>query len=62
MREPLNREPDVRFTPESRHVQRKRSCPLYPPKADMCSALGDVRFVPKADIPVVKRRFGGLRD
>ena len=21
-----------------------------PPKADMCSALGDVRFVPKADI------------
>ena len=23
-----------------------------PPKADMCSALGDVRFVPKADIPL----------
>ena len=22
-----------------------------PPKADMCSALGDVRFVPIADIP-----------
>ena len=21
-----------------------------PPKADMCSALGDVRFVPKADM------------
>ena len=23
-----------------------------PPKADMCGALGDVRFVPIADIPV----------
>jgi hypothetical protein len=22
----------------------------FPPKADMCSALGDVRFVPIADI------------
>jgi len=24
-----------------------------PPKADICSALGDVRFVPKADIPAI---------
>jgi hypothetical protein len=29
---------------------RKRSCPLYPPKADMCGAAKDVRFGPKADI------------
>ena len=26
-----------------------------PSKADMCSAQAHVRFVPKADIPVVKR-------
>ena len=26
------------------------------PKADMCSALGDVRFVPKADIPSIEPR------
>ena len=26
-----------------------------PPKADMCSALGDVRFVPIADIVLLKR-------
>ena len=25
-------------------------CPLYPPKADMCSATRDVRFGPKAGI------------
>ena len=24
-----------------------------PPKADVCSALGDVRFVPKADISAI---------
>jgi hypothetical protein len=29
---------------------RKWACPLYPQKADMCSALADVRFGPKADI------------
>ena len=35
---------------------QKQTCALQkvmsasPPKADMCSALGDVRFVPKADI------------
>jgi hypothetical protein len=34
----------------SGHVQRKRSCPFYPPKADMCAATRDVRFVPIADI------------
>ena len=27
-----------------------------PPKADMCSAIRDVRFVPIADIPPFKRR------
>src|SRR5262249_24819593 len=26
------------------------SCPLYPPKADMCGATRDVRFGPKADM------------
>jgi hypothetical protein len=26
-----------------------------PPKADMCSAVGDVRFVPKADIASLTR-------
>src|SRR5262249_40857844 len=45
---------DVRFTPESGHVQRKRRCPLRAnplyPKANICSALGHVRFGPKADI------------
>jgi hypothetical protein len=30
----------------SRHVERKRACPLYPPKADMCSATRHVCFVP----------------
>jgi hypothetical protein len=27
---------------------RKRSCPLYPPKADMCGATRDVRFGAKS--------------
>ena len=46
----------VRFAPKAdipehgRHLAAQRSCPLYPPKADMCSALADVRFVPIADI------------
>src|SRR5262245_56499908 len=44
----------VRFTPnsdrESRHPQTAMSA--LPPKADMCSALADVCFGPKADIPV----------
>jgi hypothetical protein len=29
-----------------------QSCPLYPPKADMCSAIRDVSFGPKADIAI----------
>ena len=37
---------------KSRHVQHKRLCPLYPPKADMCGATRYVRFVPIADIRV----------
>src|SRR5262249_30883383 len=28
----------------------QKSCPLYPPKADMCGATRDVRFGPKADM------------
>jgi hypothetical protein len=28
----------------------RKPCPLLPPKADMCSALAHVCFVPKADI------------
>ena len=42
----------------------KRTCALQqamsalPPKADMCSALGDVRFVPKADsCGATKKRY-----
>src|SRR5262249_13185231 len=27
--------PDVSFGSKSRHMQRKKSCPLYPPKADI---------------------------
>src|SRR5262245_46366182 len=41
----------VRFTPdsdhESGHVPMVMSA--LPPKADMCSAIGHVRFVPRAD-------------
>ena len=28
-----------------------------PPKADMCSALAHVRFVPIADLPAMRRRW-----
>ena len=35
---------------KSRHVQRKKSCPLYPRKRTCAVQLGDVRFVPIADI------------
>ena len=35
---------------KSRHVQRKKVMSALPPKADMCGAQADVRFVPKADI------------
>jgi len=43
---------DVRFTPNS---DRESGFPhkvmsALPPKADMCSAVVDVRFGPKADI------------
>ena len=60
---------------KSRHVQCK-SMSASPPKADMCAALGDVRFVPIADMAnfirslrlraqaalgdVKAKRFGGL--
>src|SRR5262249_48885692 len=39
-----------RVTPDSDADLCKRSCPLYPPKADMCGAAGDVCFGPIADI------------
>ena len=39
----------------SRHVERKRACPLYPPKADMCSATRHVCFVPIAHILASQR-------
>ena len=35
----------IRFTPASEHETgyiRDSRCPLYPPKADMCSALANV--------------------
>ena len=35
---------------------RKRPCPLYPPKADMCGALAHVCFVPIADMILGLRR------
>jgi hypothetical protein len=37
------------------HGLRKKSCPLYPPKADMCGARTHVRFGPKADIVNLSR-------
>jgi hypothetical protein len=40
---------------------RKRLCLLLPPKADMCSALVDVRFGPKADIGLHPDRMQGQR-
>src|SRR5262249_36072287 len=36
----------------SRHMRCKKSCPLYPPKADMCAATSDVRYGAKADIKI----------
>ena len=54
---PFSHDNAVRWSPvqcplwvKSRHVQRKTSCPLYAPIADMCGAKRDVRLVPIADI------------
>ena len=33
---------------KSRHVQRKRSCPLYPRKRTFAVQLGNVRFTPES--------------
>ena len=33
----------------------RKGMSALPPKADMCSATGDVRFVPKADIAPLTR-------
>jgi len=40
----------VSIIPKSRSEWTGIRCPLYPPKADMCSALADLCFGPKADI------------
>ena len=34
----------------SGHFAVRSACPLYPRKADMCSAVPHVRFGPEADI------------
>ena len=46
----------------SRHVRRNKSCPLYPPKADMCSATRYVRFVPIADIALFDHLVGAQQN
>jgi hypothetical protein len=35
---------------QKQKFHRKKSCPLYPQKADMCGALDYVCFGPEADI------------
>jgi hypothetical protein len=47
----------VRFTPNSdrKSGHQFRVMSALPPKADMCSALADVCFGPKADIPTKHR-------
>ena len=40
----------VRFTPQKRTCAAQKVMSALPPKADMCGALADVRFVPIADI------------
>src|SRR5262249_453038 len=40
----------------NRHLEYKRTCPLYPPKADMCSAQAHVCFGPKADSCTAEER------
>ena len=55
----MRRNKYVRFTldndRESRFPQKAMSA--LPPKADMCSARGYVRFGPKADITLVAARL-----
>ena len=41
---------NVRFGSKADIVQRARAMSALPPKADMCDAKPNVRFVPKADI------------
>jgi hypothetical protein len=43
-------EPSTALIATAKADFRKRPCPLFPPKADMCSATSDVRFGPKADM------------
>ena len=47
----------VRFTPDSDRESGflRKVMSALPPKADMCSALADVCFGPKADIPIRHR-------
>lgn len=51
---------DVRFGSKQTFAPQKDMSAL-PPKADMCSALADVRFVPIADIaPLFDHLTGSL--
>jgi hypothetical protein len=45
-------QPHVRFTPNSDRESEipQKAMSALPPKADMCSAIRDVRFGPKADM------------
>jgi hypothetical protein len=49
---------DVRFTPESGHVRRKRVMSALLLKADMCGATSDVGYGPIADIVLFIRSSG----
>src|SRR5262245_7998929 len=50
----------VRFGSKADMCVAKKACPLYPPKADMCGALADVRFGPIADS--CSEQLGSLLD
>src|SRR5262245_57583004 len=47
--------PHVRFGLEADISPVQLTCPLYPPKADLCGALGYARFGPKADACMATR-------
>ena len=47
---------------QKRTYAAQKGMSALPSKADMCSALGDVRFVPKADIERRERFVKGCRD
>ena len=59
--------PKANIGPQSLHVRsgslaqsvKINPCPLYPPKADICGATRDVRFVPIADITCRRMKTAG---